>query len=443
MKLAVPLDPNEGWNAYWSNAAIKGEALYPAASTYLVNNYPPLSFYAVGAVGRLLGDNILAGRLISLVAFAFTLGAVWVAARRMGCGNHGAIFAALLLSAYLLAFTDYVGMNDPQLIGNALGTWGMVILLREPRREGSIFWTAVLLSLAFFVKHNLIVQPLVLVLWLALYDLRSALRLAVWGGVFLLVGVIAFRLAYARDLLTELHSARAYSFANLSAAVSQWLPWRLLAFVATLMLVAFEHRNKYAVLCGIYAAISFLLGAVFMGGTGVDVNALFDADIALSLAAGLIVNHLSKNWITAWVVVAAVYVFPVALGLRQVEANEVFNISHWINPLNDERQVAFRDIAFLRGRPGPVLCETLALCYWAKKGPEVDVFNVGQQFATKEHPDDELVGLVTKQHYAAIQFNSLTDFPLTHRVRGALARAYDVDHEDDLGVFLLPRRHPG
>ena len=139
LQLAVPLDPNEGWNAYWSNAAIKGEALYPAASAYLVNNYPPLSFYAVGAVGRLLGDNIFAGRLISLVAFASTLGAVWLAARRMGCGNHGAIFAALSLSAYLLAFTDYVGMNDPQLIGNALGTWGMVILLREPRRQGSIF----------------------------------------------------------------------------------------------------------------------------------------------------------------------------------------------------------------------------------------------------------------------------------------------------------------
>ena len=70
------------------------------------------------------------------------------------------------------------------------------------------------------------------------------------------------------------------------------------------------------------------------------------------------------------------------------------------------------------------------------------MFNVGQQFATKQRPDDELVGLVTKQHYAAIQFNSLTDFPLTHRVRDTLARAYDVDHEDDFRCFPLPRRHP-
>ena len=179
---------------------------------------------------QLLGDDIFAGRLISLVPCLHLRGS-FASARRMGWETTA---PALSLSAYLLAFTDYVGMNDPQLIGNALGTWGMVDPTAGASTSRIDFWTAVLLSLAFFVKHNLIVQPLVLVLWLALSDLRSALKLAVWGGVFLLVGVIAFRLAYARDLLTELHSARAYSFANLSAAVFQWLPWRLLAFVATL-----------------------------------------------------------------------------------------------------------------------------------------------------------------------------------------------------------------
>jgi len=140
-------------------------------------------------------------------------------------------------------------------------------------------------------------------------------------------------------------------------------------------------------------------------------------------------------------VVAAIYVFPVALGLRQLEADDGFDLD-WFNPLSDERRVASRDIAFLEKKRGSVLCETLALCYWAKKNPEVDVFNVGQQFATKERPDDELVDLITKQHYAAIQFESLTDFPLTYRVRDALVKAYRVDHEDDLGVFLLPRHTP-
>ena len=37
-----------------------------------------------------------------------------------------------------------------------------------------------------------------------------------------------------------------------------------------------------------------------------------------------------------------------------------------------------RDIAFLKSRPGPALCDQLSLCLWAGKGAEVDVFNVGE-----------------------------------------------------------------
>jgi len=49
----LPLDPNEGWNAYFADAAIHGGVLYPAADALITNNYPPLSFYLVGAAGLL------------------------------------------------------------------------------------------------------------------------------------------------------------------------------------------------------------------------------------------------------------------------------------------------------------------------------------------------------------------------------------------------------
>ncbi|HEY6578872.1 MAG TPA: hypothetical protein VIY09_06080, partial [Rhizomicrobium sp.] len=48
--LHVPLDPDEGWNAYNAVAAMAGRGLYPAASSLMVNNYPPLSFYLVGCL---------------------------------------------------------------------------------------------------------------------------------------------------------------------------------------------------------------------------------------------------------------------------------------------------------------------------------------------------------------------------------------------------------
>src|SRR3954451_7227709 len=63
----LPLDPNEGWNAYFADAAIHGGVLYPTADALITNNYPPLSFYFVGAVGYLMGDNIFAGRIVALL----------------------------------------------------------------------------------------------------------------------------------------------------------------------------------------------------------------------------------------------------------------------------------------------------------------------------------------------------------------------------------------
>src|ERR1700748_2343620 len=64
----IPNGYNEGWNAYWAEVAWHGGPLYPAVDSPISNNYPPLSFYLVGALGRVVGDNIFAGRLLALVS---------------------------------------------------------------------------------------------------------------------------------------------------------------------------------------------------------------------------------------------------------------------------------------------------------------------------------------------------------------------------------------
>src|SRR5581483_10884800 len=86
----VALDPNEGWNAYHALAAMSGGPLYPHGM--MVNNYPPLSFYIVGALGRSLGDMILAGRLVSLLSFVAVTMGLAVLVRQL----HGTALAALL-----------------------------------------------------------------------------------------------------------------------------------------------------------------------------------------------------------------------------------------------------------------------------------------------------------------------------------------------------------
>src|SRR6476646_2167330 len=68
MFVDVEIEVNEAWNAYFDDAAVGGRVLYPSRDLLITNNYPPLSFYAVGGLGRLVGDTILAGRLLSFVS---------------------------------------------------------------------------------------------------------------------------------------------------------------------------------------------------------------------------------------------------------------------------------------------------------------------------------------------------------------------------------------
>ena len=64
----VEIWPTEGWNAYLQDAAASGRRLYPSADDLTGNNYPPLSFYAVGYLGKIFGDNLFVGRALSIVA---------------------------------------------------------------------------------------------------------------------------------------------------------------------------------------------------------------------------------------------------------------------------------------------------------------------------------------------------------------------------------------
>ena len=437
--LMVPFDPNEGWNAYHATAAMAGGSPYPSPPSFMTNNYPPLSFYIVGALGRALGDMIVAGRLLSLAAFVAIAGCISVTLRMFACSAVDAAFGALIFAACLLLNSDYVGMNDPQLLGHAIAMAGLLLVLRQPRDVPTLATAALLFTLAFFVKHNLIVLPLSVTVWLALYDRRIALRLAFSGAAFLIVGLIAFRVIYGFDLLRTLHSARVFAFHDLLVNLSLWLIWGLLPLVVAGALFAVRRDDKYVVLCALYVLMSFIVGVSYFGGAGVDVNAMFDADIALALAGGLALNRFADRGVGATSAIVGACLLPLAIGLWTNFNADWFDGNYWLHPMRDEAVAVKEDIAVLHTHNGPALCETLAYCYWAGKAPEVDVFNSGQQFATQSRNDNALVRMVETHYFSAMQFDTLSPFALGSRVRQAVDRAYRIDHSNDDGVFLVPR----
>jgi len=145
----VALDPNEGWNAAHTIALMAGHPLYPAS--LMVNNYPPLSFYAVAALATLTSDAVIAGRLLSLLSFLAACCLIAAITRRLGAGLPGRAAAMVFFAAVLLIASDYVGMNDPQLLGHALQLAALLLLLR-----GQSLAAAALFAVSLFVKHNLL-----------------------------------------------------------------------------------------------------------------------------------------------------------------------------------------------------------------------------------------------------------------------------------------------
>src|SRR5262249_31453006 len=110
------------------------------------------------------------------------------------------------------------------------------------------------------------------------------------------------------------------------------------------------------------------------------------------------------------------------------------------HPFADDVESAQTDIAFLKGHTGPAFCETMSLCYWAGKRAEVDVFNLGQAYATNARDEASLIREIEAHRYTAVQFDSLSDFALGPRGRRAFDRFYRVDHAGDNGAFLVPRQ---
>ena len=167
--LRVEIDVNEGWNAHFADAALGRRPLYPAPDELITNNYPPLSFYATGAVGRLVGDAVFAWRLLSLLAVLATGGLVAVGVREFGgSGVAAAVGGVWFVATMGRFFTEYVGMNDPHLLAQAVMLAGFLAFARAVRRDRGYAAPVLVMVAAGFLKHNVVALPLAAYLGLAI-----------------------------------------------------------------------------------------------------------------------------------------------------------------------------------------------------------------------------------------------------------------------------------
>lgn len=432
--LRVSLDANEGWNAYQAVAAAAGH-LYPHPPILFFNNYPPLSFYLVFGVSRWTGDPIVAGRLIACVAFGALAALAALSARRMRCTAGEAAFAAVLFVAATLSLSHYVGIDDPQFLGQAVATAGLPLVIAEPRTARRLWLAAALMSAGIFIKHNVVALPIACVAWLWMHDRAAAIRLVAAGACFAIAGLAVCTWVFGAGFLEGVTTPRAYSLTETVRAFVRWIV-RMPVFIAALVLLLrrFPH-DRHVAFCAWYAFVASITGLAFLGGDGVDWNVMFESNWAWCLTAAVALNRLAPQGIRTRATLAAAFALvPLVAAMLAVRRASIEPSSSLASRM--ARAPAFEDdIAFVASRSGPALCEDLALCFWAGKPAGVDLLNLEQQV---RRGTPSLVRLLLQRHYGVVQIG-LEHSRLDPAARDALSQSYVIARMGPSGILFVPR----
>jgi hypothetical protein len=433
---------NEGWNAYHILAAVQDPAtLYPPRVSLMTNNYPPLSFFLVGAVAKLTGDAIIAGRIVS---FASVIGIgvlLALAARAMGARN--AVLAALLFWAAPWVIVRFTAMNDPQLLGNVLDAVALFVIVTGPRDLRRIGLSALFLTLAEFVKPLYVTMPLALFVWLFVYERRSAFLLAIFGIGFALLGYALAASMLKVDLFHYLFSPRVFLWSRLTAQPGQWLLVEALPFAASLMLFRQRdgqrngQKDSFAFFAALYAAIAFALAVFFSGGDGVSASQMMDVNMAVALGAALYLERTAR-----WTAPALAFTLLLQSVMLALSFFGLFAARPSLPELLATRDATQSDTDFIARHAEPVMCESLALCYWAGRGAQVDAFGFRQAVATGARQESDLAGLIDRRAFRLIQLQPRSYFGPPSPLWRAIMRNYSPDHQDQNGLFLIPRGEP-
>jgi hypothetical protein len=443
----IAKDYNEGWNAYQAAHALSGDKLYPGYKELTGNNYPPVSYYVVGAVGQITGDNIIAGRVIALLSLLGAAVAAGAIVRLLTGSWYGAIAAGLFLMGYMAArHSLYVAQNDPQWLGHACMIAGALLLLRS-RQHGTLFYCAVLVVVVGgFIKQILIPLPFAATLWLLIFHKDVFRRWLVVSILLVGIGLTILTVLHGEEFLRQLFlDPRVYSRSRMASSIDEWftpmLPLIVLGALATPLL----RRSKEGVFVLIYVVISVLWAVFLLGGRDVGENAVFDVILALTLVVGILIGRVhSMKWapLNEEQPISALLVLCLVLTIGVVSPKRFYETRETVKILETSKVHSGEDVSFIAAHPGPAMCENLALCYWAKKRFEVDLFLTGQKIETGVFSEKKLTDLIDRGYFAVVQLDDQTGttFRLPGNVVAHIRERYDLRRISKTGgSFFVPR----
>lgn len=405
------IDYNEGWNLLFTERAWLKD-LYPN-SIFLMNNYPPFSFYLIKSFSfNSFFSVLLVGRLISLAGF---IGVIHVVVRLTSLNAtlgkfHLKWISILLPLFFIVYYPDYVGTMIPQWIGMFFSFWALYILHKSDYNK--LFLPAILIVLSGFIKPNLIELPIGIIISLGFFSKRSA---ALKFSALLILGpsllLFTFYLIYGEVFLSSLfNTPRTFHPGKLPRSLS-WI-WMIIPLASWNIYSLFHMKDIAARRLTIISTTALSIAIVMSLGSGVYYNIYFSAIILVLISTFTHFHHYSdkmKKIHLCWFSIVMVY------GVSHF-AYQVFSTPHQA-PINLEHHLSHQRINLIKniqgGLDGFIVCEDLLMCIQGGVDPDMDIYMATQQLNVHKLKDSDFVQEI---HDKTFILSDTTTYHLNSRI---------------------------
>jgi hypothetical protein len=405
---------NEGWNSYIQQTAANGGKIYGEAPLLSYTNYPPVSFYVVGLLSKATGNVTMTGRWVSLLSLLVVAALSAMTVQRISGYWRAGLYSGLAILVYVTVLKpDRIGMNDPHLLGMALGAAGLYCAVRDPESDAWLRGSAAAFALSLFTKQTLLAFPAAVAIYLFVHFRR---RFAVWliAAAAISGALLAFTFAVAGShFLEHLGLPRTYTLSNVFAPLASYVLSCSPAIAVVAAWAVIQPTDPGSRLAIHAFGLSTVAGCVFVSGAGGEGNLLFDSVVALALCLGVLGAKL-PGWAAttprpaafAAIVLTAPFVAAIFPVLAAAPANAAQAASA------AQRQQEFeRLVQFVQSQPGPALCESLLACFEAGKPKLYDAYVVSNLLSTGKLREAEVLALIEQRRFNVIQL----DRPETNR----------------------------
>jgi hypothetical protein len=241
--------------------------------------------------------------------------------------------------------------------------------------------------LAGFYKHTLLAIPVTAILWLALHDIRRAVRAAIAGAAVIALGFVACWFMFGAQFFDELLSPRVYRLETALQGLGL-LQWIAPALLIVTTWAWYQRQSDAARLVSLFAAIAFVVYFLQKLGDGVDDNAQFELVVAVAIGIGCAIHDVAaipaaRRWGIDYSrsVIVLILIARLLLSFR-MSPYLVLASADFRQLLRNNALIVNVEIARIAATPGNVACSIVTVCRLAGKAFEVDAFNVYERILT-------------------------------------------------------------